>query len=135
MEWNNLDAFEHVNNTHFIRWFESARIAYLDRCDLLDWMKSQSHGPILASVHCHYRRPVFFPDTVRVGASIMRLGGTSMIIYHGVFSLDQRRIVADGESHVVLFDYARQRPVRIPETFRARVDAAEQHRRPIDEES
>lgn len=133
VEWNHLDALRHVNNTHFIRWFESARVAYLQTCGLVDWMESEASGPILASVQCHYRRPVFFPDRVRVGARVKRLGGTSMVLYHGVYSLEQRAVVADGESHVVLFDYQRQRPVRIPDSFRQRVEEAEQKCRPIEQ--
>ena len=29
VQWGEQDGFGHVNNMHFIRWFESARIAYL----------------------------------------------------------------------------------------------------------
>ncbi len=133
VEWNHLDAFQHVNNTHFIRWFESARVAYLQQCGLIEWMSGESVGPILASIDCHYRRPVVFPDTVRIGARVRELGRSSMVLYHAVYSFEQQRIVADGRSHVVLFDYQRQRPTRITDETRDRMEQFESRAVPIEE--
>ena len=131
VEWNYLDGLQHVNNTHYIRWFESARIAYLQGCGLASWMKGDPAGPILASIVCHYRRPVLFPDTVRIGARVKDLGRTSMILYHAVYSSSQETIVADGESHVVLFDYNRGRPIKIPDETRAQIEQFEAQAVPL----
>src|SRR4051794_8318236 len=68
VQWGDQDAFGHVNNTVFLRWFESARIAYFGRMGLLEMMARDRVGPILASIACDYRRPVTHPDTVHVGA-------------------------------------------------------------------
>lgn len=125
VEWNYLDAFGHVNNTHYIRWFESARVAYLQGCELITWMKPDPVGPILASIECHYRRPLYFPDTVRIGARAEEIGRSRMVLYHMVYSLQQREIVADGRSYVVLFDYHRERPTRIPDEDRQRIEQFE----------
>ena len=38
VQWGELDSFGHVNNVVFLRWFESARIAYFERCGVLDGM-------------------------------------------------------------------------------------------------
>lgn len=125
VEWNNLDVFQHVNNTHFIRWFESARVAYLQQCKLDSWMQNEGMGPIISSIICHYRRPVLFPDTVRIGARVKHLGRSNMVLYHAVFSIQTERIVADGESHVVLFDRNRSRPVRISDSSRELIEKFE----------
>ena len=34
VQWGDQDAFGHVNNTIYFRWFESGRIAYLKRLGL-----------------------------------------------------------------------------------------------------
>ncbi len=133
VEWNHLDAFGHVNNTHYIRWFESARVAYLQRCGLIEWMAADPAGPILASIECHYRRPLHFPDTVRIGARVCELGRTRLVLYHIVYSLEERQIVADGRSHVVLFDYSRQRPTRIDPGHRRQIESFEATAVPIEE--
>lgn len=34
--WGEMDAFAHVNNVVYFRYFESARIAYLERINCLE---------------------------------------------------------------------------------------------------
>ena len=55
--WGEMDAFQHVNNTVYFRYFESARIAYFGAVGYLEWMKAEGSGPILASTRCRFRRP------------------------------------------------------------------------------
>ena len=116
VQWGDMDAMGHVNNTVFFRWFESARVEYLDRISL----QSSSHklGPILASVKCDYRRQLNFPDDVTIAARVTRLGRTSLSMVHAVFSREQQAIVAEGDSTIVVFDYQANRPHPIPEALR-----------------
>lgn len=119
--WSDQDAFGHVNNTACIRWFESARVAYLEAIGLGSLVSPENHGPILAQVSCNYRRQLNYPDTVTIGAKIVRLGNSSLSMTHAVWSSAQQAIAADGDSVVVLFDYQAQRPVRIPDDLRAKI--------------
>jgi acyl-CoA thioester hydrolase len=123
--WGDQDAFGHVNNTVFLRWFESARIAYTTRAGMPELMKTLRIGPILASVTCHFRRQVKFPDTVRVGARIARIGRTSLTMDHAVESRAHGALAAEGTSTIVAFDYDAGRPVPVPESLRAAIEAIE----------
>jgi acyl-CoA thioester hydrolase len=125
VQWGEQDMFGHVNNTVFFRWFESARIAYLDRIGLSRLMAGENLGPILASITCNYRRQLTFPDTVEIGSRITRIGRTSMTMVHALHSRAQAALVADGESTIVAFDYQAQRPVPVPEEIRAAIAAIE----------
>lgn len=116
--WGDQDAFGHVNNTVPIRWFESARIAYIETPEIAELLKREKVGPILAAIACNYRRQITYPDTVSIGARVTRLGGASLTMVHKVWSEQQRAIVADGESTIVIFDYAAQRPTRISDPLR-----------------
>jgi acyl-CoA thioester hydrolase len=126
--WGDQDAFGHVNNTIPIRWFESARIAYLEAPEIAELMEREKVGPILAAIGCNYRRQITYPDTVSIGARVTRLGGASLTMIHQVWSERQQAIVADGESTIVVFDYATQRPVRMSEALRGAIAALEQGR-------
>ena len=53
VQWGDQDAFGHVNNTVYLRWFETARIAYSDRAGLLQIDQSQRLAPILAAALLH----------------------------------------------------------------------------------
>src|SRR5687767_1167703 len=48
VQWGDMDAFGHVNNTVYFRWFESARIAYFEKIGLNERMRRDRKGPILA---------------------------------------------------------------------------------------
>lgn len=130
IQWGDQDAFGHVNNTIPFRWFESSRVVYLEQSGLSHMMSGQGIGPIVASVKCNFRRQMNYPDTVHVGAKLVRMGGSSIVIEHRVFSEKLTALAADGESVVVAFDYQKQRPVRIPEAMRNAIQRleAERHR-------
>ena len=125
VQWGDQDAFGHVNNVVFFRWFESARIVYIREAGIVYSQGGTGIGPILATINCHYRRPVNYPDTVHVGARIRRIGRSSMTLEHAVYSEAQGQLVADGDSVVVLFDYTAGRPHRIPDDMRQAFEAFE----------
>jgi acyl-CoA thioester hydrolase len=103
--WAEMDVFGHVNNTVFLRWFESARIEYLQRIGLADAGPGVTVGPILHSTHCRFRRPVVFPDRVVAGARVTEVGDDRFVMEYRVASREQGAIVADGGATVVAYDY------------------------------
>jgi len=42
VQWGEMDAFQHVNNVAYLRWFESARIAYFEAAGVLEGMPYRS---------------------------------------------------------------------------------------------
>jgi acyl-CoA thioester hydrolase len=125
VQWGDQDMFGHVNNAIYFRWYESARIAYLDRIGLSELMDRQRVGPILAAIGCNYRRQLTFPDTVEVGSRITRIGRSSLTMTHAMWSQRQQALVADGESTIVVFDYQTQRPVPVPDAVREAIEKLE----------
>ena len=130
VQWGDQDAFGHVNNVIYFRWFESSRIAYLERIGLGDkhdgkLSTGENVGPILAAIGCNYRKQVKYPDSVIVGARVTRIGRSSMTMTHVVWSHDHQAIAADGESTVVVFDYNANQPRRVPDDFRALIEKLE----------
>ncbi|MBI1249427.1 acyl-CoA thioesterase [bacterium] len=125
VQWGDMDSFKHVNNIIYLRWFETARVRYLEVSGLNPIMDRTGCGPILASVHCNYRKQLRYPDDVLIGARMIKLGGTSMKVEHVIYSVSQQAVVADGESGVVYFDYANQRPVAIPDEVRSLISLCE----------
>jgi acyl-CoA thioester hydrolase len=118
LQWGDQDAFGHVNNTVPIRWFESARVAYLEQSIMSQMMQAGGIGPILASVTCNYRRQLHYPDRVSIGSRISKIGRSSFIMEHAVYSEKLDAIAVDGTSTVVVFDYQANRPTRVPDEIR-----------------
>jgi acyl-CoA thioester hydrolase len=125
VQWGDQDAYQHVNNVVYFRWFESARIVYLEKIGLKEMYHAQGIGPILAAIACNYRRQLNYPDTVDVGAKITRIGRTSMEMVHVLYSHEQKAVVADGTSTIVAFDYKQQRPTPVPAEIRAKIEEVE----------
>ncbi len=125
IQWGDQDAFGHVNNTIFIRWFESARIAYFDQLGIEKTLTQLRLAPILASVSCNFRRQVTFPDKISVGARITRLGRSSLSMQHAILSQSLGQIAAEGDSTVVIFDYKANRSQAIPDAVRELIEQAE----------
>ena len=123
--WGDQDLFGHVNNTIYVRWFESARVAYWDSTGMRDLLLPQNCGPILAAVHCNYRKQLKYPDTIHVGASVRHLGRTSLKIEHQVFSEYRGEVVADGESIVVVFNYVKQQSEVVSDELRRLIEDVE----------
>ncbi len=125
LEWGDQDAYGHVNNTVFIRWFESARIAYFDQLGIQDLLDENSLNPILAAVSCDFQRQVTFPDEISIGARITRLGRSSMSMQHVILSQQLGQIAAEGNTAIVIFDYEANRSHTIPESVREVIENAE----------
>lgn len=124
VQWGDQDGFGHVNNIVYLRWFESARIEYLSQCGVE--ISAHGTGPILAAVNCDYRAQLRFPDSVVIGARLAKLGNSSLTLFHQVFSVAQRTVVAEGNSVIVLFDYQAQTSVRIPDAIRNKLNQFEE---------
>lgn len=115
VHWGDMDAFQHVNNKIYFRYFEDVRLAYLQRIGALEYMQSSKTGPILASTSCNYRAPVLYPDTVHIATRTRDLQAKRVTMEYVVFSEQQQKVVADGEGLIVYYDFAVGRSAEIPE--------------------
>ncbi len=118
IQWGEMDAYGHVNNTVFFRFFESARIAFLDRCGFLAAHGELEVGAILHSTACRFRRPLFYPDTISVGARASEVLTDRFIMEYKIVSHSQDEVVAEGTGTVVSFDYTTRSKTDLPEMVR-----------------
>jgi acyl-CoA thioester hydrolase len=122
--WGEMDAFGHVNNVVYFRYFETARIAYM-RALGEEFTQNSGVGPILASIGCRFKFPLTFPDTVRVGVRVTEMGADRFTALHRVVSLRHQRIAAEGEGVVVSYDYATGKKAPLPDALRRAIEALE----------
>jgi acyl-CoA thioester hydrolase len=118
--WGDMDSFQHVNNTVYLRWFETARIAYFVKLGLSTRAGAPDAGPILARATVDFRQPVTFPDKVKVRARVPKIGTTSFTMQYEVVSA-KLGVAAEGEGIVVMFDYAKGTKVPVDDALRARI--------------
>lgn len=116
--WGEMDALGHVNNIVYFRYFESARLAYLERVGFLDEMKRSGVGPILATTRCRFRKPLTYPDRIRVGATARELQDDRFTMLYSIESETLETIAADGDGLIVAYDYNHQRKAALPDSVR-----------------
>ena len=129
--FGDLDAMGHVNNVVYLKWIETARIAYWIR---VTGQKAHagvpetggaSHEPgpgimsgvlidmILARTEIDYRSPVSYGETLDVFVRTSLIKRSSLVFYYAVVSRTDGRTVADAKTVIVCYDYAglRSKPV------------------------
>jgi acyl-CoA thioester hydrolase len=82
-------------------------------------------GAILASITCNYRRPLAYPGEVLSAVRVTRLTVGSVTLEYLVVDARTGVPVADGNCGVVLYDYAAEQPVPVPDHIRAAVERLE----------
>ena len=112
--WADMDAFQHVNNTVYFRYFEDARIAYFEKLKVMELKERLGIAPILASTSCKFRIPLTYPDTVSVGSRISRLEEDRFIMEYRVVSHRHNKIAAEGEGMIVIFNYREGKKTAAP---------------------
>jgi len=122
--WGEMDAFGHVNNIVFFRYFESARIEYFLRLGLTNHMKETGIGPILAETTCRYLKPLQFPDTVTVYARIDSMSESGFTMEYLIVSKNAGE-AARGTGRVVIYDYNKNAKAAVPDTIRNAIEKLE----------
>ena len=116
IQWGDMDAAQHVNNTVYLRYFESARIEFFNQINFMDFSGNEGVGPILAEASCKYKAPLTFPDTIQITARILPDSITEygFTMQHVVYSEKLQRIAAEGTSRIVCYDYKSKQKALIP---------------------
>ena len=123
VRFGDLDAMRHLNNVVFLRYFETARIAYLrELVPTHDPAHPENDvfGLIFAECHINYRSPVHFDEEVGVACSIGNVKRSSFRV-----EFDMRvgsRLAAEGYGVLVGFDYVAQAAAQLPDELRTTLE-------------
>lgn len=127
VSWGEMDAFSHVNNIVYFRYFESGRIKYFEEMDYFKYI-DQGIGPILASTSCRYRLPLTYPDTVSIGTRVTKLTEDRFWMQYHVISHKHKKLAAEGEGVIVSFDYKTNKKVALPVELREKIIVLENNK-------
>ena len=116
VQWGEMDAYQHVNNIIYFRYFETTRIAYFERMGIIG-DPEETVGPILASTSCKFIFPLSFPDEIIGTAKVTEILSDRFIMEYAVFSIAHKRIAAKGSGVVIPYDYSKKKKVALPESW------------------
>jgi len=120
--WGDLDSFRHLNNVHYARFVESARIRWMEQLAYKAGGEERRKaiiggkgvGLILKSLTINYRRPVVYPDTLLLSQRVHSQEPTQFSLESIIYSLSQRKRVANADSLCVWYDYEQLKKCEAP---------------------
>jgi acyl-CoA thioester hydrolase len=126
------DAMGHVNNAMYLTYLEMARVAYYEAAaghPLPLGVHGAEEGLILADIRVAFRAPALYGELLTVESRVSRLGRTSFGMEHRMTAPESRlakaRLIAVADSVLVTYDYAAGRPIPLPGSLVAGIEALE----------
>ncbi|KJE95465.1 hypothetical protein CAOG_05914 [Capsaspora owczarzaki ATCC 30864] len=114
VQWGDMDAFNHVNNVVYFRYFETARLAFIQALKDIggldpklfdEFANAKGVGPIISEAYCRYRSPVTFPDILTIGVKVGAEQPDRIKMELKAVSHAQHKLAAEHHATAVMFDY------------------------------
>jgi len=123
--WGEMDAYRHVNNVVYFRYLENARLEYFRRLDWPEFERETGVAPILAATSARFRKPLTYPDTIRIGARAHSIGVDRFTLDHIIVSEKRGGVATEGQGVIVTYHHGDGKKVALPEELRRRIQALE----------
>jgi acyl-CoA thioester hydrolase len=133
VRWGDMDAYQHVNNTVYFKYFEDARIQLfrdLNACVLekdpggtlcpasAGFVEEGGDvGPILGYTDCQFKFPCTYPDKLVIGAhiDIASMSSSKLVMHYTAWSRQHQRVVASGTGTILAYNYGAAKVSAFPE--------------------
>jgi acyl-CoA thioester hydrolase len=118
--WADEDRYGHINNVAYFRYFEEARVQWLRSLNNIDSrincdVDGLDTGPVVVEVAATYLKPVHYPATVIVNATVRKLGNSSVILDHELVTAEQPEVIfTRGHAAIVWVDHRSQQAIPLP---------------------
>ncbi len=109
-----LDALGHVNNTAYLRWFETVRVGWFAEYGL-SWYRPEDPTFVLRAITCDYHAPMFLNERYVVTARCESFRRTSFRKLYAVWADGQLKV--EGSAIIVMTDRAGTTKLPLPEAW------------------
>lgn len=124
LDWSEMDLFGHINNVAYFKYVQASRVNYWEQLGLDQMHADMKIGPLLAATSCQFRKPLFYPDTISIQASIHFMKNSSFGIHHQILN-GQGELCAAAEDVIVMYDFSKNEKIAIPEKVRNLIEQME----------
>lgn len=119
VQWGNMDAAQHVNNTVYLRWIESARLEMFRRIN--GDFKFRKVVPILAWQDCKYIFSITYPDTVIISLDVSVIKSDRIECEGKIYSKENNRLAAISKNTLMAYDLEGLKKLTLPEKWVAKI--------------
>lgn len=120
--WMDNDVYGHVNNVTYYSYFDTAANSFLIERGGLDIHNADVIGLVVESA-CRYHAPVAYPDRLRAGVRVDKLGNRSVTYGIGIFAPGSDEAVANGHFVHVFVEREARTSTAIPTQIRAALES------------
>ena len=119
VRFRDCDPMGHVNNAVYLTYLEQTRFSHWRSL----WgfgtpqLPPGRPGVILARAECDYKRPAKYGDVLEIRMVVAELGRTSFRYEYEIIDADGRTVLT-ARTVQVMYDYASEKPVPIPDDIR-----------------
>jgi acyl-CoA thioester hydrolase len=120
VRFRDCDSLGHVNNAVYLTYLEQTRFHHWRSL----WgfgtpqLPPDMPGVILAHVECDYKRPARYGDVLEIRMHVAELGRSSFKYEYEIVDAEGRTVLT-AKTVQVMYDYATERPVPIPDGIRS----------------
>jgi acyl-CoA thioester hydrolase len=115
--WMDNDVYGHINNVTYYSYFDTVANHYLIHEGGRDIHTASIIGLVVES-KCSYRAPLAYPDRLRAGLRVDKLGNRSVTYGIGIFKEGESQAAAHGYFVHVFVDRQTRKAVAMPERLR-----------------
>ena len=113
--WGDQDLYGHVNNTVYFRFFEEARIQWLQKNGFA--VDGQGTGPVVLQTSATFLKPINYQSRLRITLRAGEPGRSSLPIYHEILDAENGTLYCEGFVKLVWIDHVGNKSIPLPESL------------------
>lgn len=123
--WGDMDAFGHINNVTYARYFEVVRADYFS--DLQLWTnhgKSPESGMVIVNLEINFRKQAAYPQILTAFLRTSHMGSKSFKMEF-LITDEEKDAVITAQGSFVWFDFVKGCSAKIPHEFKQKIQQFE----------
>lgn len=97
--WGDMDAFNHINNVLYFRYFESGRVEFFNKTNLWQLFIDEGIKIVVGKLECNYIREIKHPAEIEISVGILKIGNSSLTVHQKISCNGE--LAAHGEGIIV----------------------------------
>ncbi|MDY0188651.1 MAG: thioesterase family protein [Syntrophus sp. (in: bacteria)] len=122
LRFRDINAGNHLAHDAVLSLAEEARFLFLEHLGY-PHLNIDGCGYVAADAAIVYKSQAFFGEVIRVEVAVRNVASKSCDFLYRLSNQETGQEVARAKTGVVFFDYGSQKPVRVPDGFRARFES------------
>ncbi len=122
--WGDMDAFGHINNVMYFRYFEQARVNWLtEELNLQESVSPEGkYGPVVMTASCEYLSPIEFPSVIKIKLLTASPGNSSFDLFYEIWDNEKPdTLYTKGHTKMVWIDRINVKSESIPDFLREKL--------------